>query len=150
MAGELVKLETTPKHSSASNRAERAIQAVEEQARTTRADCQMRFGSGEAFGAAKPIWAWVLRHAGWHISRYKQKGNGMTAYVEAYGEHYTHEVVPCAEVTLVRIPKPTHVLCKEVRNGTRVTQCLSKVSGLEGARRQTSEHDSKTGADSSP
>ena len=108
MAGELVKLETTPKHSSASNPAERAIQAVEEQARTTRADCQMRFGSGEAFGAAKPIWAWLLRHAGWQISRYKQKGNGMTAYMEAYGEHYTHEVVPFAEVTLVRIPKPTH------------------------------------------
>ena len=47
MAGDLVKFETTPKHSSASNPAERAIQAVEEQSRTIRADCQMRFGSGE-------------------------------------------------------------------------------------------------------
>ena len=55
MAGDLVKFETTPKHSSASNPAERAIQAVEEQARTIRADCQMRIGSGETFGADKPI-----------------------------------------------------------------------------------------------
>ena len=50
MAGDLVKFETTPKHSSASNPAERAIQAVEEQSRTIRADCQMRFGSSETFG----------------------------------------------------------------------------------------------------
>ena len=107
MAGDL-KLETTPKHSSDSNPAERAIQAVEEEARTIRADCQMRFGNGEAFGADKPILAWLLRHAGWQIRRYKQKDNGMTAYKEAYGERYIHDVVPFAEVVLVRIPKPTH------------------------------------------
>ena len=76
LVGDLVKFETTPKHSSASNLAERAIQAVEEQARTIRADCQMRFRSGEHFGRDKPIWAWLLRHAGLQISRYKQKGNG--------------------------------------------------------------------------
>ena len=38
MTGNLVKLETTTKHSSASNPAERAFQAVEEQTRTIRAD----------------------------------------------------------------------------------------------------------------
>ena len=108
MAGDLVKFETTPKHSSAPNPAERAIQAVEEQSRTIRADCQMRFGSSETYGADKPIWAWLLRHAGWQLSRYKQKGNGMTACKQAYGEHYTHEVVLFAEVVLVRVPKPTH------------------------------------------
>ena len=32
----------------------------------------------------------------------------MTAYKHAYGEHYTHEVVPFAEIVLVRVPKPTH------------------------------------------
>ena len=51
----------------------------------------------------KPIWAWLLRHAGWQISRYDQKGNGMTAYKQAHGEHYTHEVVPFAEIILVRV-----------------------------------------------
>ena len=106
MAGDLVKFETTPKHSSASNLAERAIQAVEERSRTIRADCQMR--SSETFGANKPIWEWLLRHAGWQISRYKPKGNGMTAHKQAHGEHYTHEVVPFAEIVLVRVPKPTH------------------------------------------
>ena len=63
----------------------------------------MRFGSGQTFGTDKPIWAWLLRHAGWQISRYKQKGDGMKAYKQAYGEHYTHEVVPFAEVVLVRV-----------------------------------------------
>ena len=60
---------------------------MEKQARTIRAHCQMRFGNGEAVGADKPIWAWLLRLACWQISRYKQKGNGMTAYKEACGEH---------------------------------------------------------------
>ena len=103
MAGDLVKLETIPKHTSASNPGERAVQAVAEQARTIRADYQMRFGNGETFEADKPIWAWLLRHAGWQISRHKQKGNGMTAYKQAKGEHYTHEVVPFAEIVLVRV-----------------------------------------------
>ena len=62
--GDLVKLDTTPEHSSASNTAERAVQAAEEQARTIRADCQMSFGIGETFGADKTIWAWLIRHAG--------------------------------------------------------------------------------------
>ena len=84
----------------------------------------MRFGNGEAFGADKPIWAWLLRHAGWQISRYKQKGNEMTAFKEAYGEHYTHEVVPFAEIVLVRIPGPTHRgLAGGERLAQRVTLC---------------------------
>ena len=32
----------------------------------------------------------------------------MTAHEQAFGEHYTHEVVPFAEIFLVRVPKPTH------------------------------------------
>ena len=32
----------------------------------------------------------------------------MTAYKQAYGEHYTHEAEPFAEIVLVRVPKPTH------------------------------------------
>ena len=102
-----MKFETTPKYSSASNPAERAIQAVDEHAWTIRADCQVRFGSGETFGADKPIRAWLLRHAGWRISRHKQ-GNGMTAYKQVYGEHKTQKVVPFAEVVLVRVPEPSH------------------------------------------
>ena len=107
MVGELVKLETTPRHSCASNPAERAVEAVEEQTRTIRADCQMRFGNGEAFLCGQTYQGMAAAPCGWQISRYKQKGNGMTAYKQAYGEHYTHEVVPFAEVILVMIPKPT-------------------------------------------
>ena len=32
----------------------------------------------------------------------------MAAYKQAYGEQYTHEVVPLTEIVLVRVPKPTH------------------------------------------
>ena len=138
LAGDLVNFDTTPKHSSASNPAERAMHAVEEQVRTIRADCQMRLGSGETFGADKPIWAWLLSHAGGQISRYKQKGNGMTAYKQAHGEHYTHDVVPFAEIVLVRVPKPTHRGLQGGRRWhTRATRCSSRVFGLVEARRLT-------------
>ena len=60
--------------------------------------------------------AWLLRHAGWQISRYKPKGNGMTAYIQAYGKQHTHEVVPFAEIVLVRVPKPTH---RDLQGGKR-------------------------------
>ena len=39
----------------------------------------------KTLGADKPIWAWLLRHAGWQISRYKQKDNGMTARMKQEG-----------------------------------------------------------------
>ena len=133
-----MKLETTPKHSSASNPAERAIQAVEDQARTIRADCQMRFGSGETFGADKPIWPWLLRHAGWQFSRHKQKGNGMTAYKRAYGEHCTHEVVPFAEIVLVRVPRPTHRGLAGEKRWHKGDAVFIKGVGLVEVRRRTS------------
>ena len=107
MAGDLVKFETTPKHSSASNplsvRSKLLRNNLGRFVRTARCDL-----AAVKLLAQTPIWAWLLRHAGWQISRYKPKGNGMTAYKQAYGEHYTHEVVPFAEIVLVRVPKPTH------------------------------------------
>ena len=97
MAGYLVKFETIPKYSSASNPAERAIEAVEEQSRTIRADYQMRFGN-DTLGADIPV-----------------------AFKQAYGEHYTHEVVPFAEGVLVKVLQP----------------CSSRVFGLVEMRRLT-------------
>ena len=96
----------------------------------------MRFGSGETFGADKTTWARLLRHAGWQISRYKQKGNGMTAYKQAHGEHETHEVVPFAEVVLVRVPEPTDRALQGGNGGTSATRCSSRVFGLEEPRRR--------------
>ena len=97
----------------------------------------MRFGNGEAFGADKPVWAWLLRHAGWQISRYKQKGNGMTAYKQACGEHYTHEVVPFSDVILVKIPKPTH---RALQGGKRWHRCdATFVRGVWVGRSETSD-----------
>ena len=61
----------------------------------------------------------------------------MTAYKEAHGEHFSHEVVLFAKVILVRIPSQHIVLCKEVRDVTMVTQCLSK--GVWVGRRDTSD-----------
>ena len=67
----------------------------------------MRFDSGETYVADKPIWAWLLRHAGWQLSRYKQKGN---------------------ESFLSGFPNQRSVLCKEEDVGTRATRCSSRVS----------------------
>ena len=55
----------------------------------------------------------------------------MTAYKQAYGEHYTHEVVPFAEIFLVRSSKADTSWSARRKNvGTRVTQCSSRVFGL--------------------
>ena len=61
----------------------------------------------------------------------------MTAYKESYGEHYIHEVVPFAEVVLVRIPKPTHRVLQGGKLWHKGDAVFSKASGLEGARRLT-------------
>ena len=53
----------------------------------------------------------------------------MTAYKQACGEHYTHEVVPYAEIVLVRFQSRHVVVCKEEYVGTRASQCSSRVFG---------------------
>ena len=78
-----------------------------ERVRTLRADCQMRYGAGEAFSADTAIWTWLLRHAGWQISRFQVKANGSTAYKDAYGEHYTSQTVAFGEAVLARIARPS-------------------------------------------
>ena len=92
MAGEVVKLETTQKHSSASNPAERASKLWRNTPGPFVRTARCSLAVVRLLVRDKPIWAWLLRHAGWHISWYKQKGNGMTSYKQAFGEHYTHEV----------------------------------------------------------
>ena len=131
-----MKFETTPKHSSASNPAdERAIQAVEEQSRTIRADCQMRFGSNETFGADKPIWAWLMR-----------AGNSVDAKRRATERRRTNK--HAVSITLMRscfsrksflsgFQSRRIVVNKEEKIGTKATRCSSKVSGLVEASCRT-------------
>ena len=103
----------------------RAIHAVEVEARTIRAACQMRFGDGEVSGADKSIWVWLLRHAGWQISRYKPKGNGMTARKRR----------PTASTAAMKwsfLPGSRSqdiMLYKEEISGKSATQCLSRTFG---------------------
>ena len=63
----------------------------------------------------------------------------MTAYKQAYGEHYTHEVVPFAEIVLVKVPRQTHRGWSRKRKnaGIKATLCSSKVRGLVELRHQT-------------
>ena len=68
---------------------------------------------------------------------YTQKGNGMTAYNEAYGEYCIHGVVPFAEVVLVRIPKPTHRGLQGGRRWHKGDAVLIK--GVWGGRSETSD-----------
>ena len=68
----------------------------------------MRLGSGETFGGTnRSGHGCGVTRAGKSVDTNKRV-MGWTAKKQAYGEHYTPEVVPFAEVVLVRVPKPTH------------------------------------------
>ena len=130
MAGDLVKFETTPKHSSASNPVERAIQAVEEQSRTNRADCQMRFGSSETFGADKRTG---------HGCCVMWDGKSVDTNRKATERRRTNR--PMVSITLMKSYlswksflsgfRSRHiVVCNEENVGTTATQCSSRVFRL--------------------
>ena len=56
---------------------------------------------------------------------------------EAYGEHYSHEVVPFAEVILERIPKPTH---RALQGGKRWHKGVAVfIKGVWVGRSETSD-----------
>ena len=64
----------------------------------------------------------------------------MTAYKQAYGEHYTHEVVPFAEIVLVRVSKPTH---RGLQGGKTLAQgrcCVHQLCVWVGRSETSEEH----------
>ena len=76
---ESVLLETTPHHSSASTGlAERAVRAIGEQVRTLRYDAQDRYKT--LITPSSPVWPWLVRHAGFNITRYSHRAGGATPF----------------------------------------------------------------------
>jgi hypothetical protein len=101
-----VVLEQTPKHSSASNPAERVIKDVEAMIRVMRTDLHARYGV--AITANMAVWPWLVRHASWTLARFQPKASGNTPYRDAYDSNYDSEIVPFGETVLFRIPRPGH------------------------------------------
>ena len=102
---EQAKREYSPKHSSASNPAERHIQNVENLAITLRMSVVERYGKPE-FGADHDGRPWLLRHAARLRARYHVRAKGCTSYHDLNGCEYKGEVVLFIECVMFRVPKP--------------------------------------------
>ena len=64
-----VIVQSTPRYSSPSTPAERAIQIIEEQFRTLKLDCEARYGIKiHTYHIVRP---WIIRHAGYLAARYR-------------------------------------------------------------------------------
>ncbi|CAK0893566.1 unnamed protein product, partial [Prorocentrum cordatum] len=98
--------ELTPKHSSQPNPAEAAVKIVEGQTRVLRLDLEKRYGTKVT--AAMPIWAWMMRHAGWLHERFSRRAGGQTPHEMATGTPYKGDICNFGETVLHRIARPAH------------------------------------------
>eukprot|EP00971_Amphidinium_carterae_P304280 6046717-Amphidinium_carterae.3 len=90
---EQVVLQCSPRYSSRSmGVVERCIKDVQGLARVYRLQAQARYGV--VLGHNHCAYGWLVRHAGWCMSRYFVKANKQTPYYMAYGVNYESEVVP--------------------------------------------------------
>ncbi|CAK0836065.1 unnamed protein product [Prorocentrum cordatum] len=96
--------ELTPKHSSQSNPAEAAVKIVEGQTRVLRLDLEKRYGTKVT--AAMPIWAWMMRHAGWLHERFSRRAGEQTPHEIATGTPYKGDICNFGETVLYRIARP--------------------------------------------
>ena len=89
--------------------AERAIQSVEEMARTLRLDLLGR--TNIAVGSDLPITSWMVRHTAWLLSHFQAgTADGKTAYARQFEEPYESPVLLFAE--RVKWKDPTLQLVK--------------------------------------
>ena len=122
-----VEVETSPRHSSASNGlAERAIRTNREQLRTLRYDTQNRDRTRIAPDSV--IWPWMVRYAGFSVARYARGTGGITLFRVVSDRDYTQVVAPFAETALFKILARGHRglssgkrLIKETLCGTKGT-----------------------------
>ena len=102
-----VVVENTPRYSSASNGlAERVIRTIGEQLRTLRYGTQNRCKTRITLKST--FWPWLVRHAGFCVTRYARGAGGITPFRAAYDRDYTQEIVPFAETALFKIMAPEH------------------------------------------
>ncbi|CAK0797434.1 unnamed protein product, partial [Prorocentrum cordatum] len=94
--------ELTPKHSSQSNPAEAAVKIVEGQTRVLRLDLEKRYGT--RITAAMPIWAWMVRHAGWLRERCPRRVGGQSPREIATGTPYKGDIFNFGEAARRGLP----------------------------------------------
>ncbi|CAE7276044.1 true, partial [Symbiodinium sp. CCMP2592] len=99
-----VQHQTAPKGSHASNgAAERAILELARQVRTLASALEERYKKPlETEGVVFP---WLVRHAGWLISRFLVKQDGRTPYERLRGRDFRGEVAECCEVVHYKLDK---------------------------------------------
>ena len=95
--------EWSPVGDSQSNgRAERAVQAVEEQTRVLKLSLERRIGG--SVPADHPVVTWLVRHSADVLTKLERKKNGRTAYEMIKGRAYHGELVEFAQKVLYRLP----------------------------------------------
>ena len=102
-----VVMENTPRKSSPSyGLAERAIQTIGEQLRTLRDDTHNLYMARITLEST--VCPWLVRHAGFCVTRYARGAGGITPLRAAYDRDYTQEIVPFGETALFKIMAPEH------------------------------------------
>ena len=102
-----VVVENTPRYSSTSNgHAEREIQTIGEQLRTLRYDTQNLYMTRITLEST--VSPWLVRHAGFCVTRYTRGAGDITPFRAAYDPDYKQEIVPVAETVSFKIMAPEH------------------------------------------
>ena len=89
---------------SASNgRAERAVQMIEDQARTLKSALETRIGA--RIGSTHPIMAWLIRHCAIILNRFSVNPDGHTPYQALHGKRASDRFVEFGERVYFYVPK---------------------------------------------
>ena len=102
--GGSVQHQTAPKGSHASNgAAERAILELARQVRTLASAFESRYK--KPLETEGNVFSWLVRHAGWLISRFLVKQDGRSPYERLRGRDFRGEVVECCEVVHYKLDR---------------------------------------------
>ena len=85
-------------------RAEQGNWAVEAHTRTLMTALAEEIG--RPIRTSEPIFAWLMRHAGWLLTRYRVRPDGRTSYQLLHREDYRGEVLIVGELCWVLDPRP--------------------------------------------
>ena len=89
---------------SASNgRAERAVQQIEDQARTLKSALESRIGA--RIGSTHPVMAWLVRHCAIILNRFSVNPDGKTPYEVLHGKRAPDRFVELGERVYFYVPK---------------------------------------------
>ena len=82
---------------------ERSIQTIQGMVRTLKLDLEERLGT--TLETTTPVLAWLVRHAGWLLTRYQRHGRlGATSFQVLRGVPYEGQLVRFGEVVVYRYP----------------------------------------------